>query len=260
VNTEWGGFNNSRSHLPSTAFDNTLDRLSINPGFQAMEKFISGMMYLGEITRLILVSLIDASTYSPSGKLKPLIFDGKGNEVMNKEWGVDTQYMSEVEEAWGEEDDELPQFSSFDVSKLDEKKRARLERVRKVVVNRFGYNGAEVGLWDAAVVRWACKLVACRAAHLSGVSVAAILVQTGRAVLGGGGKPRNAGERQIAVGVDGSLIEHYPHYERTLRESLRALVGKEVEGKVIIGLAKDGSGVGAALCALQALKQKQQRS
>jgi len=102
----------------------------------------------------------------------------------------------------------------------------------------------------------ACKLVAHRAAHLSGVAVAAFLVQTGRANLGGGTeKPRVTGEQQISVGVDGSLIEHYPQYERLLRESLRRLVGKEVESRVVIGLAKDGSGVGAALCALQALKQ-----
>jgi hexokinase len=40
------------------------------------------------------------------------------------------------------------------------------------------------------------------------------------------------------------LIEHYPNFERILRESLRALVGVEIEKKVDIGLAKDGSGVG----------------
>jgi hypothetical protein len=40
------------------------------------------------------------------------------------------------------------------------------------------------------------------------------------------------------------LIEHYPGFERTLRESLRALVGEEVEKRVEIGMAKDGSGVG----------------
>lgn len=40
------------------------------------------------------------------------------------------------------------------------------------------------------------------------------------------------------------MIEHYPNYERTLRESLRELVGEEVEKRVDIGLAKDGSGVG----------------
>lgn len=41
-----------------------------------------------------------------------------------------------------------------------------------------------------------------------------------------------------------SLVEHYPHFERILRESLRLLVGEDVEGRVDIGLAKDGSGVG----------------
>ncbi|KAJ7815806.1 hexokinase-domain-containing protein [Mycena olivaceomarginata] len=34
VNTEWGTFNNMRYHLPSTPFDNSLDRQSINPRFQ----------------------------------------------------------------------------------------------------------------------------------------------------------------------------------------------------------------------------------
>ncbi|KAG2348648.1 actin-like ATPase domain-containing protein [Suillus weaverae] len=49
VNTEWGSFNNSQAALPTTPYDNKLDCKSINPRFQAFEKFISGM-YLGEIT------------------------------------------------------------------------------------------------------------------------------------------------------------------------------------------------------------------
>jgi hexokinase len=44
--------------------------------------------------------------------------------------------------------------------------------------------------------------------------------------------------------ISRSLIEFYPNYERTLRESLRLLVGEEVERRVDIGMAKDGSGVG----------------
>ena len=75
-----------------------------------------------------------------------------------------------------------------------------------------------------------------------------------------------------------SLIQHYPNFNARLRDSVRELVGKEVEEKLEIGLAKDGSGVGgtlrfvwfeggvvfcvwltgnivAALCALQATKQ-----
>lgn len=41
-----------------------------------------------------------------------------------------------------------------------------------------------------------------------------------------------------------SLIQFYPNFEVKLRESLRALVGEDVEKRVEIGLAKDGSGVG----------------
>ncbi|KAG7096624.1 hypothetical protein E1B28_004041 [Marasmius oreades] len=247
VNTEWGAFNNSRSHLPFTPFDNALDRMSINPRFQAFEKFISGM-YLGEITRLILLSLIDAAP-------RALLFKGKAPKALNSQWGVDTSVMSDIESAWqgGEKtetvielDKTLPKLGEFEVDKLPEGVKERLERVRRVVVEKLHFEDSEVELVDAAIVRWACHLVARRAGLLSGVAVAAVLIQTGKAKLGG--------EEKIGVGVDGSLIQFYPNFEGTMRESLRHLVG-EVEKRVDIGLAKDGSGVGAALCALQAVKQ-----
>jgi hexokinase len=44
-----------------------------------------------------------------------------------------------------------------------------------------------------------------------------------------------------------SLVEHYPNFVKTLRESLRKLVGEDVESRVEIGLAKDGSGVGGKI-------------
>lgn len=44
-----------------------------------------------------------------------------------------------------------------------------------------------------------------------------------------------------------SLVENYPGFEAILRESLRHLVGKDVEGRVEIGMAKDGSGVGGEI-------------
>ena len=40
------------------------------------------------------------------------------------------------------------------------------------------------------------------------------------------------------------MIEHYPNFNARLRASLRKLVGEEVESRVDIGMAKDGSGVG----------------
>ncbi|KAI0637701.1 hexokinase [Trametes polyzona] len=272
VNTEWGAFNNSRTVLPTTPYDNKVDRESINPRYQAYEKFISGM-YLGEITRNILLSLIDAAP-------KPLLFNGRSSKPLNTHYGLDTAIMSEVEEAWetgrvpvvpvtkdGESkpaangaaasdlQPQVPDWQSAhftDVDAMTPDDIARLERIRGIIIQRLALDPEDVSLRDAAIVRWASSLVANRAARLSGCAVAAVLVQTERAKLGGG---YVTDEERISVGVDGSLIQHYPNFNARLRDSLRELVGEEVEKKVDIGLAKDGSGVGAALCALQATKQ-----
>ncbi|KAL5530258.1 hypothetical protein ACEPAF_6515 [Sanghuangporus sanghuang] len=221
VNTEWGAFDNQRTILPTTPYDNKLDRESINPRYQAYEKFISGM-YLGEIARNVLLSLIDA--------VPPILFSGLSTPILNRQYGFDTSYMSDIEGAQS------------------------LEGIKDVLVDKVGFTRELISNRDAEIVRWICKLVATRAARLSGCAVAAVLVQTGRATLGGGSV---SDEDKFAVGVDGSLIQFYPDFELRLRDSLRILVGEDAERKTEIGLAKDGSGVGAALCALQALKQAQ---
>ncbi|KAF9036055.1 hypothetical protein BDZ89DRAFT_983133 [Hymenopellis radicata] len=253
VNTEWGAFNNTRTHLPSTPYDNTLDRQSINPGYQAFEKFISGM-YLGEITRLVLLSLIDAAP-------KPILFNGKSTGALNAQWGLDTSVMSDVDTAWENAghsaSNPVPQFLGLEDAQIDEELKPKLERVREVIISRLGFSSSDVSLRDASIVKWACSLVARRAALLSGVAVATVMIQTGRATFAefSASHPSATSTEHIKVGVDGSLIQFYPHFEAMLRESLRYLVGEEVEKRIEIGLAKDGSGVGAALCALQATKQ-----
>ncbi len=162
--------NVQRSVLPSTPFDNKLDRESINPRFQAYEKFISGM-YLGEITRNLLLNLIDASP--------PILFNGNSTSILNTHYGFDTAYMSDVENA------------------------ATLEDVKKVIVERVGFNPEDVSLDDAKIVKWACHLVAARAAKLSGCAVASVLIQTGLARLGGGS---SSGRERYSVGVDGRYV------------------------------------------------------
>ncbi|TFY67589.1 hypothetical protein EVG20_g3881 [Dentipellis fragilis] len=277
VNTEWGGFNNSRTVLPTTPFDNKLDRESINPRKQAYEKFISGM-YLGEITRNILVALVDAAPH-------PILFKGKASDALNQHYGLDSEIMSHIEEAWNSEAHgptaevvtvKLPVSDETEhphAEKLTEKilldftkpltaatiephTLHRLQRIRSVIVARLGYAPEDVSLRDAAVVRWACSIVARRAALLSGCAVAVVARQMGF-VKGLGKDAVSEGEGPIAVGVDGSLIQFYPQFEATMREALRLLVGETIEKRIDIGLAKDGSGVGAALCALQAVKQQQ---
>lgn len=254
INCEWGAFNNARTHLPSTPFDNALDRLSINHSYQAFEKFISGM-YLGEISRNILTSLIDAVP-------KSLLFNGKSTRILNTHYGLDTSVMSEIERAWEGLDSSssvdlfVPSFKDFDAT-TPPNIISKLQRVRQVVIKDFDFRDVDVTLRDAAIVRWACAIVAHRAAYLSGVAIAAVLFQTNNASFvddDGRFPPRND-VRNLNIGLDGSLIEHYPKFESMLRESLRILVGDQVEKAVELGLAKDGSGVGAAICALQASRQ-----
>ncbi|KAI9818728.1 MAG: glucokinase [Phylliscum demangeonii] len=58
----------------------------------------------------------------------------------------------------------------------------------------------------------------------------------------------------VDIGVDGSLVEFYPGFEQLIREALREIpgIGPDGEPRITIGIAKDGSGVGAALIALVA--------
>jgi len=209
VNTEWGAFDNERVVLDVTPFDNKLDRESINPRFQCFEKLISGM-YLGEITRNILLYLIDTN----------MLFSGHSSKSLNTHYGFDTALMSAVES---------------DQS-------ADLSGVRKTLIEDVQLEEKWIQQSDLEIVRWACQCVGTRAALLSGVAVAAVIKQT-------------ESKGAISVGIDGSLFEFYPNFEERLRKSLRILVGKEAEEQVKLGRAKDGSGVGAALCALQATKQ-----
>lgn len=191
--------------------------MSINPRFQAFEKFVSGM-YLGEITRNILLALIDAAP-------KPLLFNGRvGSGLLNNHYGLDTAVMSNVELAWegGQHETEPREdvygvsnrlaalhLGDFDEAKLNETQKQRLERVKKVILHELGFEQTpeDVSLKDAAIVRWACTLVADRAARLSGCAVAAILVHTGCASLGTNEgikrKEHLNANGKIGVGVDG---------------------------------------------------------
>ena len=211
VNTEWGAFDNAREILPRTPFDNRVDRESINPHFQAYEKFISGM-YLGEITRNVLLALVDAAP-------KPILFGGKATERLNRHYGLDTEMLSLVESAWtttttgadGKEDKNDAAPSLRDFSKpLEEERIApatlqRLNKVREIIREYLGYAPGEVSLRDAALVQWAGALVVRRAARLSACGIATVAKQMGyvagfvthaQAAAAVGGKP-------FSIGVDG---------------------------------------------------------
>lgn len=177
-------------------------------------------MYLGEITRNIILAFVDRN----------LLFNGYSSAGLNAHYGFDSALMSSIEE----------RHSAKPTDPLDNDDFAR---IRSVLHQTLGLPAAHITDADCAGVFRISELVGLRAAHLSGTAVAAVCKQTNNV-----GKP-------FHVGVDGSLVEFYPHFISKCRESIIRLLGQEANDKIVVGLAKDGSGLGAALCALQAKKQ-----
>lgn len=261
VNTEWGSFDNSMKVLPNTIYDEILDKDSPNPGIQMFEKRVSGM-FLGEILRIALVQILK----NPS---IPLFRDITiaSDAPLHAQWGVDSSILSEAEAD-----------SSADLSNL----RAHMK-------TSLGVLSPTVD--DALAVKEIAHAIAIRAARLSGIAIGAIVLETGRLSPGASTVPApkstasivqdvknlNLAEAASAtvsklanaaglvnedeivdIGVDGSLVEFYPKFEDYMREALRTLdgIGAVGERRIRIGIAKDGSGVGAALIALVAAKME----
>jgi Hexokinase len=105
-------------------------------------------MYLGEIVRLITLSLIDAAP-------KPILFSGRSSDVLNKLYGVDTAFMSAVEAAWIGEDNkddfELPALASIDEKNVSAEVKPKLEKIKKLIVDELHISAEHVSLRDAAV-------------------------------------------------------------------------------------------------------------
>ncbi|KAF2772646.1 putative glucokinase [Teratosphaeria nubilosa] len=241
VNVEWGSFDNQVSVLPNTPYDRALDAESNNPGIQMFEKRVSGM-FLGEIMRRALLSLVQ----DPS---VPLFSDEHSNQndihsttnihdgsPLYKQWGLDTSFLS---------------ITSGDNS-------ASLKVTRQTLDKEYGITAASAE--DAEAVRLIASAIGKRAARLAAVAIGGVVLSTGKL-----GAPRDvattnapAGEVNeddvIDIGVDGSLVEFYPNFEEYIREALREIpeIGPQGEKRIRIGIAKDGSGVGAALIALVA--------
>ncbi|KAH8662307.1 putative glucokinase [Xylariales sp. PMI_506] len=227
VNTEWGSFDNQLNVLPNTTYDIELDQKSVNPGIQMFEKRVSGM-FLGEIVRLVIVDMLKRSDIalfrddnSSFNDWKSTTTIGQQSTVL-KQWGLDSSILS-IAAADG-----TPELSTL---------RQELENQLHIYAP---------SLEDAAAFKDIAYAVGRRAARLSAVAIGAIVLQSGLL--------QDGTDEPIDIGVDGSLVEHYPFFRDMIYEALRVTDGIGAEGakRVRIGIAKDGSGVGAALIALVA--------
>lgn len=241
VNTEWGSFDNQLSVLPNTPYDKSLDAESNNPGVQMFEKRISGM-FLGEILRRAIMSLVEDKNvplFSDEDSSKNDVrstTNFEANSPLRKQWGLDTSFLS---------------ITSGDHS-------AGLKVTRQTLDHDYGVSAASAE--DAEAVRLIASAIGKRAARLSAVAIAAIVIGTDKLK-----HPQDIATTEdttvneddiVDVGVDGSLVEFYPNFEEYIREALREIkqIGVWGEKRIRIGIAKDGSGVGAALIALVADK------
>ncbi|KAG5958549.1 hypothetical protein E4U57_001256 [Claviceps arundinis] len=231
INTEWGSFDNQLNVLPSTPWDKKLDAESVNPGIQMFEKRVSGM-FLGEIVRLTIVDMIKNDDIALFRDVNSSFNDRHTttsigpNAAIFQTWGLDSAIMS-VAAA-----DNTPELSSL----------------RQELENELDIRAPS--LEDAQAFKAISDAVARRAARLSAVAIGAIALKSG--------KLEDPEEDVIDIGVDGSLVEHYPFFRDMIHEALAAIegIGSAGAAKIRIGIAKDGSGVGAALIALIAARQE----
>ncbi len=137
INTEWANFNK----INTTLYDRMLDKNSANPGDHILEKMISGM-YLGEITRLVMLDLIKGG----------VLFNGKVRQALKVSWGIKTEYMS---------------YIAAD-------RTAGLVKTNSLF-RKLGIKDSR--RQDRQVVKKICNFISGRAAYLSAAALAAVILK-----------------------------------------------------------------------------------
>ncbi|KAI5309655.1 glucokinase [Ascosphaera atra] len=216
INCEWGSFDNPLKVLPNTKWDIALNAESVNPTFHKFEKHVSGM-YLGELLRRVMLEM------SQSEK-DPLFGQATipKDSVLYQYCAIDTSFLSIVVA-----DDSRD-----------------LNIVANHLKTTLGID--KVTSEDCQAVQILAHAIGLRSARLAAVAISSVVIWSGRLEEDGA----------VDVGVDGSLVEFYPYYQRMIRETMHEIpqIGEDGEKRITIGIAKDGSGVGAALGALVATK------
>ncbi|OAA73097.1 glucokinase [Akanthomyces lecanii RCEF 1005] len=262
INTEWGAwFDTTPSALPGCIYDHILDRESPTPGQQLFEKRTSGL-YLGELARLVIVDLIASKVLQMTLKL---------GSPLETAYHVSASFLSLL-------------ATSFDEPKARDWQTVKIEISKALHVDNISMKDAQILVQlGAAIVKRAAQLAG---ATIAAVIIHSERLETifqrpnpsassnwrrwrnwatfSTTICCGGRGHRDdnapaldsdstldAAAGYIEIGIDGSLFEYYPGFEEEVRRALRAVprIGVEGETRVKIGLAKDGSSLGAALIA-----------
>ena len=163
---------------------------------------------------------------------------------LHTHWGLDTSFIS--------------------VARADETE--GLASIRHALATQYDVPNASAT--DAMAIKTIASAIGRRSARLAAVALGGVVLGTdntipvpsadananpGRTDTVSNHRSSDSGDI-VDIGLDGSLIEFYPGFEEEMRVALRAMkrFGAVNERRVRIGIAKDGSGVGAALAALVA--------
>ncbi|KKK21930.1 hypothetical protein AOCH_000189 [Aspergillus ochraceoroseus] len=281
INTEWGCFDDKMEVLPSTTFDDELNEASTDRGSQMLEKRVSGL-YLGELLRLVILRLLRAGAFNMKVDVESPLFrrDGIDSSFLSQLALAGTQDINNTIKLIQDT------LSALDVSGSDAqavhllansiaRRAARLAgaslaamiiqsgRLQATPKGSKGPNPSPGKQYQGRTrfnrsiggigrFRYHLTLLCHRLLSLVGMGS---LIRKSSSQMPSQYTPNQsesyAEEDIIDIGADGSLIELYPTFEEDMRRAMREVpqIGHAGEQRVRIGLAKDGSGVGAALMA-----------
>lgn len=213
INTEWGSFDNTLQVLPNTKYDKIVDASTANTGYHLFEKRISGM-FLGEILRVALIDLFER------GLIFQDLFKERGGSLphrVQQPWLLDASVLSYLE---------IDDSTELRMSALLMQNELRLPTTHE----------------ERLAIQGLTHAISSRAAQLSAIPIAAIVKHV---------KEQYADDdRDFEIGCDGSVVEFYPGFQAQILKAIKVIDPLEGEKKQIhLKIAKDGSGVGAALCA-----------
>lgn len=288
MNTEWGSFDDKLEVLTTTRYDRELDANSIDPGSQMVEKRASGM-YLGELFRLALLRLYARCSLNMHVHHDSCLFQHGGidSSLLSRLASEDGSSIDKariiITETLAAENISLADIKSIQtlaaaivrraarlagasmaaiviqsgrlettrtttkLNMITEERDYRQHEPQRSLTRRFhGFSARVLLLLRKILTAIGVKLLT----SFSWPPAPLRIVPSGTDDDPDGGV--------IDFGADGSLIESYPTFEADMRVALREIpeIGPAGERRIQIGLAKDGSGVGAALMAQAAAQNR----
>ncbi|OKL64265.1 hypothetical protein UA08_00931 [Talaromyces atroroseus] len=288
INTEWGCLDDKMEVLPRTPFDDEIDETSTDPGVQMFEKRVSGL-YLGELLRLALVRLVRQGASEMTFDEESQLFRRQGiDSSFLSELAVLSSKNDSSQTVKLITDKLLAKnVTALDVKAIQLLSAAIVRRAARLagaslaaIIIQSGRldqrplaskdPNTEVTEYQASeTIQTPMTTSVGRFCHNLSLLWRRILKfftglnssSKGRFLPADSSKPTQGccpQDQIIDIGADGSLIEFYPTFETDMRGAMQEVpeIGPDGERRVRIGLAKDGSGVGAALMAQAALRQK----